>query len=202
MNKKYNSLLSGFYVCKPPQWLSDSLVEDFEVESDRRIMDITSQLWRYWPLGSQYALAKYGDEFALGVAAGFLSERASTCTVWESIRLSLLEWLDSRGDLLLDGIFRYESRMISKAGDYYDGPLKNRIIKLVNLPECFALEHYSFDVVSFVKLLGFYHTSHAPLYIWRKCLAIHKPLTLVSYTRNGKVYIQDVTEILEGMHTI
>lgn len=199
MKRDYESLLAGFYTRIPPSWLQESCIDSFRLESDRRIMDISSRLWKYWPIGSQYAFANHGDDFVLGVAARFLVDRCNANTAGDSVRLSLFDWIVSQNDYLLEGLFRYESLLHSHLRNSYQGDLQETIRDLAKLPNGYALEFFDFDVLEFARLLQLYTNSHAPMYMWRVAAPSERSQVLASYARDGKIFAKDVTVILNNL---
>jgi hypothetical protein len=193
MTANYLELLSGFYMREPPVWLPQNCIDRFYDESNRRVMNISGQLWKSWPVASAFARAKYGDDYVRGVAAEFLRQGATEENVWSAVRSGLSAWLAVVADSELSAVFRYENLLIGEIRRPYSGTLRLPLIEHAQLPVEFSLETFEFNVLALVGVFRLYIGAHAPDYMFSCARPQPKIQVLATYRRDGKIFARDVT---------
>ncbi len=193
--KPHATLLKALYdISKPvPKGVKDPM--RFRFDGERRIMDVSRILWKYWPITSELLRAKYGDKFIFEIGrmfskGGFLKENVET-----TVGYILFEFIKKKNETWIQEVRRYEGL---KKGSLEETktPSKKVVSLLESKVKDFRVAKFSYDIISFEKVIQFYVDLHSPDLFIKKLVPDTSKVTLAVYKRNGKIYSLNISRLV------
>ncbi|WP_437570827.1 hypothetical protein [Sorangium sp. So ce542] len=184
---RYDAVLRALYdVTAPPPAEPDRRVR-FEIERDRRILDVARLLSAGWPRTCYFERARTGDELIFGVAALIPELRHSAPTIRHAVEQAAHAWIERRGDRLSRALFSFEharsggERCTRPPTETELGELRAR-----GVTEARVLD-VDFDLLAFIGSLDFLSARSAPATFVRDLKPTGGPQAVAFYARGGRV---------------
>lgn len=193
---RHLELLHALYV-RPEHWpVASSSRIRFELESDRRLLDLCRMTWRRWPLTAFYGRAHHGDKMMLDTAKLLPTVVGQSVGVENALENAFDAWIASVDNPVLLYLRRYDDARLGRTrSTRKPNALEREALKDIDRPDL-RLLHIPFDVLPFVQTLMYLQKTHAPDFIIRAEKPSGKPVVLGFYSREGEIFALDVTIIV------
>jgi hypothetical protein len=165
----------------------------FELDCHRRILDLTSYLWKGFPLSLAWGEAVYGDALLLDAVARIKSIRTRVPDIYAAARLALLAELAEKQDPTLDDLVAYDRARSkdSTVGRELEPDELGRIERAI--PDTARIVFFTHDIVAFVQALQYYIGLRAPRPILARLRPEATATALAVYSRDGRLFVLNVT---------
>lgn len=169
--------------------------ERFRFDSERRIMDLSRLLWKYWPITSIFMRAKYGDGYILEIAKSFSETGFNFPNVEKALSMILHNFLYEKNELLMLEMVKYENikKGVLEETELASEEIKSKIEE--RIPD-FRVAKFSFDTINFEKTIQFYAQLHAPdLFIRRLEPTLEKSIYAI-YKKKDRIFAVNITNLI------
>jgi hypothetical protein len=170
----------------------------FQLERERRLLDLCRLLWGLWPSAAIYGRAHFGDAMSLETAAR-LPEAHAAADIEAALAQSFDLWISSVESPVLAALRCYDDARAGRARGTRQPSSGERALLAGIIPNDFQLFDSRIDVIPFSRTLEYYGKLHAPDTVIRGLFPDERAVTLAFYRREGKVVAADVARVLRGL---
>lgn len=195
----HDHLLISLYEIEAPAPVGVRNVDHFELDRERRILEVCSSLHKYWPITTGVGLAHFGDEYYFGIASQLQHAVGTHKTFEGALSRAQAIFIQNHPQPFVEGLKLYEDAVMGEYQFASEPPSFLQKMLADQLPLTFYIIELKFNPFNLVPVLKYYLGAKSPQRFIREMTSepIHKEFLAV-YDRAGNHKAVSVTHIYKA----